>query len=280
MSWEMLGLCAEKEFRTPTRKQTIMYLADKASSNGEGIWCSKYRVARETELSLATVKRVFREFVREGILIETGLKDCDRGYTKVYRISVEAVELLADLKKFDEEYATGVSVHPVHSDPPTGSGLTPVPGSPGTPNHSQTIQEPSLLDVVIADFWDAYPKDRRRNFQKCKDIIRLSITGGVAPSDMLEAVKSYSSETREYKRCRVFFADNWLRQRKWEEHVERKAADAEVAEVNALRVATQNAAWIIERGFMCKHITPSQAIDAIQRGLVTEKQARLAGVLR
>jgi hypothetical protein len=47
------------------RKQIIMFLADKASDDGSGIWCSKGTIQRHTEPGETTVKRAVREFLKE-----------------------------------------------------------------------------------------------------------------------------------------------------------------------------------------------------------------------
>ncbi len=72
MSWRIANECAERRFGSAARKQIIMFLADKASDDGSGIWCSKGTIQRHTELSESTVKRTIIDFLREGILIETG----------------------------------------------------------------------------------------------------------------------------------------------------------------------------------------------------------------
>ena len=41
MSWRVAKECAERKFGSAPRKQIIMFLADKASDDGSGIWCSK-----------------------------------------------------------------------------------------------------------------------------------------------------------------------------------------------------------------------------------------------
>ncbi len=41
MSWRIANECAERRFGSAARKQIIMFLADKASGDGSGIWCSK-----------------------------------------------------------------------------------------------------------------------------------------------------------------------------------------------------------------------------------------------
>lgn len=256
-----------------------MYLADKASSEGEGIWCSKYTIARETELSLASVKRVIREFVREQILVETGIRSCDRGYTVVYSISIAAVKRLPKLKKEPEEH-TGSSENRVLTAPPTGCPQSCVPGSARPTNLSSTNLKTSLPEQVLAELWASYPNDRTRRFEQCKDIVARLLAEGTAADEIVEGAKAYTAATIGYERNRVFFLDNWLRKRQWAEYSQTASANKLLEELNASKVAAQHAEWIIGRSLMCNHISAAQATEAIKRGLVTEDQVRLAGVPR
>lgn len=62
MSWRVANICADRKFGSPVRKQIIMFLADKASDDGSGIYCSKGTVQRHTELDASTVKRTIGDF--------------------------------------------------------------------------------------------------------------------------------------------------------------------------------------------------------------------------
>ncbi len=141
MSWRIANECAERRFGSAARKQIIMFLADKASDDGSGIWCSKGTIQRHTELSESTVKRTIIDFLREGILIETGRRHCKNGYTVIYRIVLERVAALEPTAEPDIE--TGVTVNPVQPEPGTGSTVNGVRGSRWTPNHPKTIHKPS-----------------------------------------------------------------------------------------------------------------------------------------
>lgn len=127
------------------RKQIIMFLADKASDDGSGIWCSKGTVQRHTELGESTVKRTIAEFLREGLLVEAGRRPCKNGYTVVYRIVLGMVDVLEPIfEPGDEpELSTGYTAGGVRREP--GAGPTPdgVPGPERTPNHPKTILKPS-----------------------------------------------------------------------------------------------------------------------------------------
>ena len=94
MSWRVANTCVERKFGSATRKQIIMFLADKASDDGSGIWCSKGTIQRHTELGETTIKRTVREFLKEGIPVETGARTCKNGFTVVYRIDLAKVEAL------------------------------------------------------------------------------------------------------------------------------------------------------------------------------------------
>ncbi len=132
MSWKVANLCAGRRFGSPVRKQIIMFLADKASDDGSGIWCSKGTIQRHTELGETTVKRTINEFLNEGILIETGRRACKNGFTVVYRISLAAVRTLEALPNpmmRRGPQRTGSTVNPerVRCGPGTPSTADPKP---------------------------------------------------------------------------------------------------------------------------------------------------------
>ncbi|GGB07673.1 hypothetical protein [Allosediminivita pacifica] len=134
MSYHVEALCDRRRFGSAARKQIAMYLANKASDDGAGIWCSKHTIARHTELSLATVKRTIRDFLDEGLLVETGeRRPCDHGHTVVYRLVLEAVSELESLLPQKVSKETGVTVNPVHDDTPRGGHGDPSTGFTTTP---------------------------------------------------------------------------------------------------------------------------------------------------
>ena len=94
MSFHVTSICTNHKFGSATRKQVISFLADKASDDGSGIWCSKGTIAQSTELGKSTVKRTITQFVNEGIILETGKRSNNRGYTVEYRINLDRVAQL------------------------------------------------------------------------------------------------------------------------------------------------------------------------------------------
>ncbi|RWR49861.1 hypothetical protein EOW65_07860 [Sinirhodobacter ferrireducens] len=292
MSYHVESICDRRRFGSATRKQIVMYLANKASDDGTGIWCSKHTIARHTELSLATVKRVIRDFLAEGILLATGLRDTSRhGQTVVYRIVLEAVEELELLQWSTGSSTTGVTLNPVPPVPATGVTVSPQPGSGRPPNNPKNHPEnpPSArtsareaADADLEPLWEAYPADRRRDRKACGQIL-AGAQAEASSEELTEAARTYAAETADYTRTKVMFLDNWLRTGKWRRYVEEargrareKESRARTDEETMIRSAAR---WILERSAMCRHVPRKYALKAVERGLITLRDAQAAGVL-
>ncbi|MFV8559584.1 hypothetical protein ACNQ62_16065 [Sulfitobacter sp. SBS6] len=284
MSWRIANECAERRFGSAARKQIIMFLADKASDDGSGIWCSKGTIQRHTELSESTVKRTIIDFLREGILIETGRRQCKNGYTVIYRIVLECVAALEPTAEPDIE--TGVTVNPVQPEPGTGSTVNGVRGSRWTPNHPKTIHKPPTRRHEAAEVEDleaekilaAYPEDRIRDRGTSLCLIAAALKAGVKPDDLKQAVKAYAKESVGYTRSKVCFSDNWFKMRRWEKGLTQIQADREKAREAEAKGRASLAEWIHERHPLCRHITNRQVEDLILSKLVTPEQVRAAGL--
>ncbi|WP_254868508.1 hypothetical protein [Phaeobacter sp. HF9A] len=140
MSWRVANACAERKFGSATRKQIIMFLADKASDDGSGIWCSKGTIQRHTELGETTVKRTIREFLKEGILVETGARGYKNGFTVVYRIDLAKVQALELTAEPDIETGATVAGVPGPQRPPrdlTRGGKPPLRTPPAREKPAQ-----------------------------------------------------------------------------------------------------------------------------------------------
>ncbi|WP_192966089.1 hypothetical protein [Phycobacter azelaicus] len=285
MSWRIANECAERRFGSAARKQIIMFLADKASDDGSGIWCSKGTIQRHTELSESTVKRTIIDFLREGILIETGRRHCKNGYTVIYRIVLERVAALEPTAEPDID--TGVTVNPVQPEPGTGSTVNGVRGSRWTPNHPKTIHKPptrkreaaeEVEDLEAEKILAAYPEDRIRDRRTSLRLIAAAVKAGVEPDDLKQAIKAYAKESEGYTRSKVCFSDNWFKMRRWEKGLAQIQADREKAREAEAKGRASLAEWIHERHPLCRHITNRQIEDLIASKLVTPEQVRAAGL--
>lgn len=283
MSWKIANLCADRIFGSAARKQIIMFLADKASDDGSGIWCSKGTIQRHTELSESTVKRTITDFLREGILIETGRRPCKNGFTVIYRIVLDRVMALESSAEPDE--GTGSTVDPVQRDPGTGSTMDGVRGPGWTPNHPETIHKPptreraeAAVDEKIERIWAAYPKDRQRGKVASLSAITEALAEGIDPGDLLRAVQAYATESAGFTRSKVCFSDNWFATRRWQRFVEMATEEREARTTLAADHQARLAAWVRDRSPMCKHITAPQVTALVAAGLVTDGQLRAAGL--
>jgi len=260
MSFHVASICTKHKFGSAPRKQIITFLADKASDDGSGIWCSKGTVARCTELSKSTVKRVFQQFLSEGIIFETGKRFSEHGFTVAYCINLDKVEELPLTKR--EPETAGFTVNPVQHEPPRGSTVHPQGGSPRTPNHPLTIPKPPTrkrdrTEEVFSPkefeaVWGAFPEDRRRNKETCQQIFGQAISQDVTPADILAAVQAYAQTTAGYTRGKVKFSDNWFRNASWVDHV---AARTEAEKTNELVLQDsleRCKSWIVSRDRMCR----------------------------
>ena len=285
MSWRIANECAERRFGSAARKQIIMFLADKASDDGSGIWCSKGTIQRHTELSESTVKRTIIDFLREGILIETGRRHCKNGYTVIYRIVLERVASMETTAEPD--ILTGVTVNPVQPEPGTGSTVAGVRGSRWTPNHPKTIHKPptrrreaaaEVEDLESEKILAAYPQDRIRDRRTCLSQIAAALKAGIAADQLLQTVKAYAKESEGYTRSKVCLSDNWFKMRRWEKGLAQIQADRVKAREAEAKGRASLAEWIHERHPLCRHITNRQTEDLIALKLVTPEQVRAAGL--
>lgn len=285
MSWKIANLCSNRIFGSAARKQIIMFLADKASDDGSGIWCSKGTIQRHTELGESTVKRTISEFLKEGILIETGRRPCKNGFTVIYRIVLARVMALESTVEPDD--GTGVTVDPVQPEPGTGSTVDGVRGPGWTPNHPKTIHKPptrkraeaaAVEDERFEKIWAAYPKDRQRGKAACLARIAEAVKEGIDPDDLLRALQAYATESAGFTRSKVCFSDNWFQSRRWQPFIERAEAERERAEAVQADHHARLAAWVRDRSPMCKHITALQVTALMATGLVTNAQLRAAGL--
>ncbi len=282
MSWRVANTCAERKFGSATRKQIIMFLADKASDDGSGIWCSKGTIQRHTELGETTVKRTVREFLKEGILIETGARTCKNGFTVVYRIDLAKVEALEPT--LEPEIETGSTVVPVQSGPGTGATVAGVPGPPRPPNHPKTIHKPPTRkreaagDAKAEKILAAYPPDRLRSKAACLAHIEGAMKEGIAPKDLWQAVQAYATDSAGFTRSKVCFSDNWFQSRRWLAYVEKQAVDREKTAALQADHHARLACWISDRSPMCKHITGTQVTALLASKMVSEAQIQAAGL--
>jgi len=289
MSWRVANICADRIFGSPVRKQIIMFLADKASDDGSGIYCSKGTVQRHTELGASTVKRTIGDFIQEGILVETGqIRRCTNGYTVVYRMDLSAVGALERISEPSNmiEYLTHPATDRVQEGPGTGSTEDQVLVPERTPNHPKTIRKPPTrkreaeVDEEIEKILAIFPQDRIRDRATCLSQIETTIEEGVVPEELHHAVKTYAVETEGFTRSRVCFSDNWFRSRRWQTYVEDLRSETSAVETLSAAHQKRLISWITSTSPMCKHITPTQVAQLRKSAAINDTALRAVGLLK
>jgi hypothetical protein len=236
-------------------------------------------------LGETTVKRIISDFLREGILVETGRRPCRNGYTVVYRIMIDRIRTLEFIG--EPELDTGSAIDPVQPGPGTGSTVDGVRGPQRTPNHPKTIHKPPTRTREAAEEVEnpetekilaAYPEDRIRDRRTTRRLITDALKGGAVADDLLQAVKAYAKASEGYTRSKVCFSDNWFKMRRWETRITQIQADREKAVEAGAKGRANLVGWIRARHPLCRHITPRQIEGLIAAKMVTPEQVRAAGL--
>ena len=154
-----------------------------------------------------------------------------------------------------------------------------------TPNHPETIHKPptrkradAAVDERVEKIWAAYPKDRQRGKGASMAAIAEALAEGIDPADLLQAVKSYATESAGFTRAKVCFADNWFGDRRWRRFLEAMAEERLAQTALAADLHVRLAAWVRDRSPMCEHISAPQVTALVAAGLVTDGQLRAAGL--
>ncbi|MEO0861281.1 MAG: helix-turn-helix domain-containing protein [Pseudomonadota bacterium] len=124
----------------------------------------------------------------------------------------------------------------------------------------------------------SYPPDRLRGKATCLAQIEEAVKEGIAPEDLLQAVRSYATDSAGFTRSKVCFSDNWFQSRRWQGYLEKQAEDREKAEALQADHHARLACWISDRNPMCKHITAPQVTALLASNLVTQAQLQAAGL--
>ena len=158
MSNKISSTIQTKKVGSPTKKAILMYMADKASDDGTGIWVSKPNMAADLEMTDRAVRKHIKEMVDMGIIGEAGQRKCRYGYTIDYAINMKAILLLESTRSTHEPHSPLNDIHP---HPCTTFRGTPEPRS-GKPSLEPSI-EPNISSEDDFEFrfnllYNDYPR--------------------------------------------------------------------------------------------------------------------------
>jgi len=190
-----------------------MYMADKSSDDGTGIWVSKSNMAADLEMTDRAVRKHIKEMLAMGILREAGQRKCKSGYTVDYAINLPIISGLNSTRNTPEQYSPLNDVHPTPCTPFTP---TPEHGSPKPSLEPSNKPSSDRLDYVFNEIWDLYPrkvgKGAARNALKAAFKKHDEADIRVA---LYDYVKTLDGQDPKY----IPHLATWLNQERWADEV-------------------------------------------------------------
>lgn len=176
MSMKAVVRVTDRIIGSPSRRLMMIAMADRASPDGTKIYASMLSLAKWSEISLATAKRVVADFLKEGLIEETGRHKFATGQITVeYRIVFEKIDLLppsaADVDGLARRQSDpGVVVTPGSktADPGVTVSYKPVPNldspseSKSHPGRARPLRDPAELYDELAAGAGAPPPPKPR----------------------------------------------------------------------------------------------------------------------
>lgn len=198
---------------SPTKKAILMYMADKASDDGSGIWVSKGNMAADLEMSSRAVRIHIKDMLAMGVLKVSGQKECRNGYTIDYQINLEIVSTLPSTRPPLN------NVQPYH-----GMTFSPTPelnsGKPSKEPSKEHIILVRSIDVVVEQFnkfWEKYPrKTAKAPAQKAYAKAHMKISF----KELMEKLDIFIKAHKDTKKQFMPHASTWLNQERWNDEYE------------------------------------------------------------
>tara|TARA_B100000965_G_scaffold140138_2_gene116695 strand:- start:3793 stop:4554 length:762 start_codon:yes stop_codon:yes gene_type:complete len=183
MSNLVSNLVQTKKVGSNTQKSILMYMADKASDDGSGIWVSKKNMAADLEMAIRTLQTNIRDMVSSGIISEAGQKKHKNGYTVDYSINLERIGTLQNTR---EHHATPAPLHQMHPYPRSTCTPTPAPDAPKP--LIEPSKEPNNVDKILSQ-WVIEDHARESFIQYRKQIKKpLTVTAAQRLSNKLRLI--------------------------------------------------------------------------------------------
>ena len=194
MSNLVSNLIQLRKVGSSTQKAILMYMADKASDDGSGVWVSKKNMASDLEMSIRTLQTNIRDMVSAGILTEAGQKKHKNGYTVDYTLNLERIGTLQNTR---EPYAIAAPMQEMHPYPrstcaPTHAAPAPKPliEPSKEPNNIKEILCVWLVEESAADSFIRYRNQIKKPMtetaaKRLAEKLRFIFIGEGVPEDAL-----------------------------------------------------------------------------------------------
>jgi len=218
MSNKISNLVQTKKIGSLTKKAILMYMADKASDDGSGIWVSKKNMAADLEMTDRAVRIHIKDMIAMGILVEAGQRQCKTGYTVDYTINVDVVGSLGSTREATEQHAPLNDVHPYPcmSFTPTPEQRSPKPSIEPSiePNTSSKDDE---VNYYFDQLWSLYPRkvgkgQARKAFKAAS---KKADFYDLLPK-LMDYVQTLEGKDKQY----IPHLATWLNGERWEDEAE------------------------------------------------------------
>jgi len=218
MSNKISNLVQTKKIGSLTKKAILMYMADKASDDGSGIWVSKKNMAADLEMTDRAVRIHIKDMIAMGVLVEAGQRQCKTGYTVDYTINVDVVGSLGSTREASEQNAPLNDVHPYPcmSFTPTPEPRSPKPSIEPSiePNTSSKDDE---VNYYFDQLWSLYPRkvgkgQARKAFKAAS---KKADFYDLLPK-LMDYVQTLEGKDKQY----IPHLATWLNGERWEDEVE------------------------------------------------------------
>lgn len=218
MSNKISNLVQTKKIGSLTKKAILMYMADKASDDGSGIWVSKKNMAADLEMTDRAVRIHIKDMIAMGVLVEAGQRQCKTGYTVDYTINVDFVGSLGSTREATEQHAPLNDVHPYPcmSFTPTPEPRSPKPSIEPSiePNTSSKDDE---VNYYFEQLWSLYPRkvgkgQARKAFKAAS---KKADFYDLLPK-LMDYVQTLEGKDKQY----IPHLATWLNGERWEDEVE------------------------------------------------------------
>lgn len=214
MSNKVSHLIQTKKIGSPTKKAIMMYMADKASDDGTGIWVSKPNMAADLELSIRALQTNIASLVSEQLIAENGQRKIKQGYTVDYAIRLEMVSCLPSTRT----PAADAPLQEMQVYPRTE--CTPTPAADAVKPSKEPSSEPLLNELEESQFelfWDYFPKkvkkkDARKAFFKSLQ----KKCGG----ELILAAQEYAKSVKNVDPKYIAHPTSWLNGERWSDQLD------------------------------------------------------------
>lgn len=232
MSIRDLNWALEQPTGGPGSKVVLLALANYSNENHES-YPSIERLARETDQSVATVKRRIVALIEQGLILRTIRGGQGQGrMTNLYTLQHPSIAATAQAEplglglKSEEAraqdeggYGSTVSPQPNNQGEPKDVRDEPLFGDDATPTQQAAKKTTkSSSDALFDKFWETYPKHVAKKGAKAR-WDTLVLTKGVDPLAIISGAAVYARACRGSEPRFIKQPDGWLNLGRWEDEV-------------------------------------------------------------